>query len=94
MDLSTTVRVISSLAFVLILLVIFLFYLRKMKGIGLSKNTGGIKILEQTYLDATKRLVLVEAKNRVSLISISGDRIDHLWTIEKPQVNEIENSNP
>jgi flagellar biosynthetic protein FliO len=80
MDFYGTTRVIASLLIVFLLLLSFLYYLRKSKGFGLPSSSDGIKILEQTYLGSNKRLVLVQVRGKDSLLGIAGDKIEHLWT--------------
>jgi flagellar biosynthetic protein FliO len=80
MDISSTVRVIFSLIVVFLLLLLFLYYLRKTRGAGFSQNTGKIEILDKIYLDANKYLVLIQVSERQSLIAVAGDEIEHLWT--------------
>jgi flagellar biogenesis protein FliO len=80
MDISSAVRVITSLVVVFLLLLIFLYYLRKVRVNGFSKNTGKIKIVEKTYLDSNKHLVLIQVRELESLIAVTGDKIEHLWT--------------
>ena len=80
MDIASTVRVIGSLIAVFLLLVFFLYYLRRFRLSGFSQNNGEIEILAKTYLDATKQVVLVRARGNESLIAVSGNQIEHLWT--------------
>ena len=80
MDIASTVRVIGSLIAVFLLLVFFLYYLRRFRLSGFSQNNGEIEILAKTYLDATKQVVLIRARGNESLIAVSGNQIEHLWT--------------
>ena len=80
MDIASAVRVIGSLIVVFLLLVFFLYYLRRFRLSGFSQNNGEIEILAKTYLDATKQVVLVRARGNESLIAVSGNQIEHLWT--------------
>jgi len=43
--------------------------------------------LEQTYLDSNKRLVLVEVRGKNTLIGITGDKIEHLWTSNSSELD-------
>ena len=86
MDISSTVRVIASLVVVFLLLLIFLYYLRRVRATGFSQNTGKIEILEKIYLDSNKYLILIQVSGRQSLIAIAGDKIEHLWT---EHINEL-----
>ena len=80
MDISSTIRVVASLVVVFFLLLIFLYYLRKFRINDFSQNNGEINILEKKYLGSNKHLILIQVKQRESLIAIAGDNIEHLWT--------------
>ena len=80
MDFYGATRVIVSLLVVFLLLLSFLYYLKKVRGFGVPSGSDGIKILEQTYLDSNKRLVLVEERGKNTLMGITGDKSDQLWT--------------
>jgi|TARA_B100001093_G_scaffold44877_1_gene38134 flagellar biosynthetic protein FliO len=87
MDFYGATRVIVSLLVVFLLLLSFLYYLKKVKGFGVPSGSDGIKILEQTYLDSNKRLVLVEVRGKNTLIGITGDKIEHLWTSNSSELD-------
>ncbi len=87
MDISSAVRVIASLIVVFLLLLFFLYYLRRFRPSGFSQNNGEVEILAKTYIDTTKQLVLVRARGNESLLAVSGNQVEHLWTekIVEPQ---------
>ena len=80
MDISSAVRVIASLIVVFLLLLFFLYYLRRFRPSGFSQNNGEVEILAKTYIDTTKQLVLVRARGKESLLAVSGNQVEHLWT--------------
>ena len=80
MDIASAVRVIGSLIVVFLLLLFFLYYLRRFRLSGFSQNNGEIEILAKAYLDTTKQVVLVRARGNESLLAVSGNQVEHLWT--------------
>ena len=80
MDISSAVRVIASLIVVFLLLLFFLYYLRRLRPSGFSQNNGEVEILAKAYIDTTKQLVLVRARGNESLLAVSGNQVEHLWT--------------
>ena len=91
MDISSAVRVIASLIVVFLLLLFFLYYLRRFRPSGFSQNNGEVEILAKTYIDTTKQLVLVRARGNESLLAVSGNQVEHLWTekvVESPDVSQ------
>ena len=78
MDFYGTTRVIASLLVVFLLLLSFLYYLKKVRGLGVPSGSDGIQILEQTYLDSNKRLVLLEVRGKNTLIGITAVSYTHL----------------
>ena len=80
MDIASAVRVIGSLIVVFLLLLFFLYYLRRFRLSGFSQNNGEIEILAKAYLDTTKQLILVRARGNESLLAVSGNQVEHLWT--------------
>ena len=80
MDIASAVRVIGSLIVVFLLLVFFLYYLRRFRLSGFSQNNGEVEVLAKTYIDATKQVVLVRARGNESLLAVSGNQVEHLWT--------------
>jgi flagellar biogenesis protein FliO len=86
MDISSTVRVIASLVVVLLFLLVFLHYLRKFRIAEFSQGNGEINIIEKKYLGPNKYLVLIQVKERESLIAVANDKIEHLWT---GRINEL-----
>ena len=80
MDISSTVRVIASLVVVLLFLLVFLHYLRKFRIAEFSQGNGEINIIEKKYLAPNKYLILIQVKERESLIAVANDKIEHLWT--------------
>ena len=87
MDISSAVRVIASLIVVFLLLLFFLYYLRRFRPSGFSQNNGEVEILAKAYIDTTKQLVLVRARGNESLLAVSGNQVEHLWTekVVEPQ---------
>ena len=87
MDISSAVRVIASLIVVFLLLLFFLYYLRRLRPSGFSQNNGEVEILAKAYIDTTKQLILVRARGNESLLAVSGNQVEHLWTekVVKPQ---------
>ena len=87
MDISSAVRVIASLIVVFLLLLFFLYYLRRFRPSGFSQNNGEVEILAKAYIDTTKQLVLVRARGNESLLAVSGNQVEHLWTekVVKPK---------
>ena len=87
MDISSAVRVIGSLIVVLLLLLFFLNYLRRFRLSGFSQNNGEIEILAKAHIDTTKQFILVRARGNESLLAVSGNQVEHLWTEKavKPQ---------
>ena len=87
MDISSAVRVIASLIVVFLLLLFFLHYLRRFRPSGFSQNNGEVEILAKAYIDTTKQLVLVRARGNESLLAVSGNQVEHLWTekVVEPQ---------
>jgi len=80
MEFSNVFRLISSLAIVFALLGAFLYYLRRSRpGLG-QQGAGLVTVLEKTYLESNKSVVLIQVNDRMSLLALSGDRIEHLWT--------------
>ncbi len=65
---------------VFLLLLFFLYYLRRFRFSGISQNNGEIEILAKAYLDTTKQLILVRARGNESLLAVSGNQVEHLWT--------------
>ena len=58
---------------------------------GFSQNNGEVEILAKTYIDTTKQLVLVRARGNESLLAVSGNQVEHLWTekvVEPPDVSQ------
>jgi flagellar biogenesis protein FliO len=86
MEISSAVRVIFSLVVVFLLLILFLYYLRRVRATGFSQNTGKIEILDKIYLDSNKYLILIQVSERQSLIAVAGEKVDHLWT---ESINEL-----
>tara|TARA_B100001250_G_scaffold251909_1_gene216592 strand:+ start:386 stop:670 length:285 start_codon:yes stop_codon:yes gene_type:complete len=86
MDISSTVRVITSLVVVLLFLLVFLHYLRKFRIAEFSQGNGEINIIEKKYLGPNKYLILIQVKERESLIAVANDKIEHLWT---GRINEL-----
>jgi flagellar biogenesis protein FliO len=86
MDISSTVRMVFSLIAVFLLLLLFLYYLRRARPTGFSQNTGKIEILDKIYLDSNKYLMLIQVSERQSLIAIAGEKVEHLWT---EHINEL-----
>ena len=80
MDIASAVRVIGSLIVVFLLLVFFLYYLRRFRLSGFSQNNGEVEVLAKTYIDATKQVVLIRARGNESLLAVSGNQVEHLWT--------------
>ena len=80
MDIASAVRVIVSLVVVFLLLLFFLHYLRRSRLSGFSQTNGEIEILAKAYLDTTKQVVLVRARENESLLVVSGNQVEHLWT--------------
>ena len=80
MDIASAVRVIVSLVVVFLLLLFFLHYLRRSRLSGFSQTNGEIEILAKAYLDTTKQVVLVRARGNESLLAVSGNQVEHLWT--------------
>ena len=80
MDIASAVRVIVSLVVVFLLLLFFLHYLRRFRLSGFSQTNGEIEILAKAYLDTTKQVVLVRARENESLLVVSGNQVEHLWT--------------
>ena len=80
MDIASAVRVIGSLIVVFLLLLFFLYYLRRFRLSGFSQNNGEIEILAKAYLDTSKQIVLVRARGNESLLAVSGNQVEHLWT--------------
>ena len=80
MDIASAVRVIVSLVVVFLLLLFFLYYLRRFRLSGFSQTNGEIEILAKAYLDTTKQVVLVRARENESLLVVSGNQVEHLWT--------------
>ena len=91
MDISGTVRVIVALIVVFLLLLLFLHYLRRFRIAGFHRNTGEIEILEKTYLDSSKQVVLIRARGNESLLADSGNQIEHLWTEKAVEDASISN---
>ena len=89
MDISGTVRVIVALIVVFLLLLLFL--LRRFRIAGFQRNTGEIEILEKTYLDSSKQVVLIRARGNESLLAVSGNQIEHLWTEKVVEDSGISN---
>ena len=87
MDISSAVRVIASLIVVFLLLLFFLYYLRRLRPSGFSQSNGEVEILAKAYIDTTKQLVLVRARGNESLLAVSGNQVEHLWTekVVEPQ---------
>ena len=80
MDIASAVRVVVSLIVVFLLLLFFLHYLRRFRLSGFSQTNGEIEILAKAYLDTTKQVVLVRARGNESLLAVSGNQVEHLWT--------------
>ena len=80
MDIASAVRVVVSLIVVFLLLLFFLHYLRRSRLSGFSQTNGEIEILAKAYLDTTKQVVLVRARGNESLLAVSGNQVEHLWT--------------
>ena len=80
MDIASAVRVIVYLVVVFLLLLFFLHYLRRFRLSGFSQTNGEIEILAKAYLDTTKQVVLVRARGNESLLAVSGNQVEHLWT--------------
>ena len=80
MDIASAVRVVVSLIVVFLLLLFFLYYLRIFRLSGFSQTNGEIEILAKAYLDTTKQVVLVRARGNESLLAVSGNQVEHLWT--------------
>ena len=87
MDILSAVRVIASLIVVFLRLLFFLYYLRRFRPSGFSQNNGEVEILAKAYIDTTKQLVLVRARGNESLLAVSGNQVEHLWTekVVEPQ---------
>ncbi len=80
MEFSIVFRLISSLAIVFALLALFFYYLRRSRpGLG-QQGAGLVTVLEKAYLESNKSVVLIQVNDRMSLLALSGDRIEHLWT--------------
>ena len=88
MDIASAVRVIGSLIVVFLLLLFFLYYLRRFRLPGFSQTTGEIEILSKAYIDSTKQVVLVRARGNESLLAVSGNQVEHLWTKEVSESQE------
>ena len=80
MDIASAVRVMGSLIVVFLLLLFFLYYLRRFRLSSFSQTNGEIEILAKAYLDTTKQVVLVRARGNESLLAVSGNQVEHLWT--------------
>lgn len=92
MEFSGIFRLLSSLAIVFALLAAFIYYLRRSRpGLG-QHGSGLVTVLEKTYLESNKSVVLIQVNDRMSLLALSGDRIEHLWTasIDKADITSAE----
>ena len=89
MDISSAVRVIASLIVVFLLLLFFLYYLRRFRPSSFSQNNGEVEILAKAYIDTTKQLVLVRARGNESLLAVSGNQVEHLWTEKVVEPSDV-----
>ena len=47
-----------------------------------SDGDSDINLVGKKYLGPNKYLILVQVKERESLLAVDGDKIEHLWTEE------------
>lgn len=73
-------RVLGSLLFVLALFFLFIVLLKRYRNPLTHGNSGKIKLVDQLTLELGRRAVLIEAEGRLSLIVLSKEGAEHIWT--------------
>jgi flagellar biogenesis protein FliO len=75
-------RVLGALVFVLVMFFAFVALLKRYRGQSLASQPGAIKLVDQLALDIGRRAVLLEVDNKRSLVVLSKESSEHLWTEE------------
>jgi len=76
-------RVLGSLLFVLALFFLFIVLLKRYRNpltSGTSRTPGSIKLVDQLTLELGRRAVLLEAGGKRSLIVLSKEGAEQIWT--------------
>jgi hypothetical protein len=58
----------------------FVALLKRYRGQSLASQPGSIKLVDQLALDIGRRAVLLEVDNKRSLVVLSKEGAEHLWT--------------
>jgi len=82
-------RVLGSLVFVLVLFFLFIFLLKRYRNPLTQGTSGKIKLVDQLTLELGRRAVLLEAEGRLSLIVLSKEGAEHIWTRDDDQQTDL-----
>lgn len=80
MEIVSVGRVVLSLAIVLALFFVLVVVLRKTRSPLAPSQPGAINLIDQLPLDIGRRAVLLEADGKRSLIILSKEGAEHVWT--------------
>lgn len=87
MEIVSAGRVVLSLAFVLGLFFVLVVVLRKTRSSLAPSQPGAINLIDQLALDIGRRAVLIEADGKRSLIILSKEGAEHVWTANQGSVS-------
>ena len=82
-------RVLGSLVFVLVLFFLFIVLLNRYRNPLTHGTSGKIKLVDQLTLELGRRAVLLEAEGRLSLIILSKEGAEHIWTRDDDQQTDL-----
>ena len=89
MEIVSVGRVILSLAIVLALFFVLVVVLRKTRSPLAPSQPGAINLVDQLALDIGRRAVLIEADGKRSLIILSKEGAEHVWTANRGSVSVV-----
>lgn len=78
-------RVLGSLIFVLALFFLFIVLFKRYRNPLTLGTPGSIKLVDQLTLELGRRAVLLEAEGKRSLIVLSKEGAEHIWTQDNAQ---------
>lgn len=82
-------RVLGSLLFVLALFFLFIVLLRRYRNPLTHGASAKIKLIDQLTLELGRRAVLLEAEGKLSLIVLSKEGTEHIWTRDTVQQTDL-----
>ena len=81
-------RVMGALAFVLALFFLCIALLKRYRNPFTIQSPGAIKLVDQLTIDIGRRAILIEVDGKRSLVVLSKENAEHIWTVDCPKSNE------